>query len=160
VYDFAGYKKLWWDFLNVDDRVETHYIKLKFSAIGTFQRNQQCEWFREWWRDYGVNRTAIDPVYHESYCRHCDLCFEQNIGECFHPIYKAVKEMANGEWSPFYDENYSLKEYMREHLEWLVLTKVKHQIVLGKPMIVRRIFTKAWDELLYKRNRFPALTMF
>lgn len=56
--------------------------------------------------------------------------------------------MTVGKWLPFHDENYSLKEYMKEHLEWLVLTKVKHQIVLGKPMIVCRIFTKAWDELL------------
>jgi len=91
----------------------------------------------------------MDPIYHESYCRkHCDLCFEQNIGECFHPIYRTIKEMTVGKWLPFHDENYSLKEYMKEHLEWLVLTKVKHQIVLGKPMIVCRIFTKAWDELL------------
>lgn len=41
VYDFAGYKKLCWDFFNVDDKVETHYTKLKFSATGTFQRNNQ-----------------------------------------------------------------------------------------------------------------------
>lgn len=66
--------------------------------------------------------------------------------------------MENGEWSTFY--NHSLKEYMSGHYEWLVLTKVKYQIVLGKPMIVRRIFTKAWDELLYKRNRFPEITIF
>lgn len=68
--------------------------------------------------------------------------------------------MTEGEWSPSHNINYSLEEYMREHLEWLVLTKVQYQIVLGKPMIVLRIYTKAWDEHLYKRTRFPELTIF
>lgn len=49
VYDFAGYKQLWWNFLNVDDKEETHYTKLKFSTMGIFQRNQQCNWFQDWW---------------------------------------------------------------------------------------------------------------
>lgn len=155
MYDFAGYMKLWWDFLNVDDRKETHYTNLKFSTL-KFQRNQQCKWFKEWWQDYRVNRTAIDPMYHTEYCRkHCNDHFEQNIVESFHSIYKTVKEMTDKEWDPFHVVNYSLQEYMREHLEWLVLTKIKHQIVLAKPMTVRRIYTKAWDGLLYKRNRFP-----
>lgn len=65
-----------------------------------------------------------------------------------------------GEWSPFHDENKTLKECMTCHYEWLELTKVKHQIILGKPMIVRRIFTKAWDELLYKKKRFLEIIVF
>ena len=43
VYDFAAYKEPWWDFLNVHDKEETHYTKLKFSTTGIFQRNQQCD---------------------------------------------------------------------------------------------------------------------
>lgn len=161
VYDFSDYKKLWWDFMNVDDREETHYTKLKFSTMAASQKNLQCEWFQNWWTDYGVSRTAMDPVYHERYERkYCHRCFEYNIGECFHRIYNTVKEMTVQEWDPFHMTNYSLQEYMREHLEWYVLTKVQHQIILGKPMIVRRIYTKACDDLLYKRNRFPDLTVF
>ena len=26
------------------------------------------------------------------------------------------------------------------------MTKIKHQIILNKSMIIRRIYTKAWDE--------------
>ena len=68
--------------------------------------------------------------------------------------------MAVKEWDPFHNTNYSLQEYMREHLSWYVLTKVQHQIILGKPMIVRRIYTKACDDIMYKRGRFPDLTVF
>ena len=62
VYNFADYKQLWLDFLNVDDKVRTHYTKLKFSTIGHYQGYRQCKWFRYWWTDYGVSRTAMDPV--------------------------------------------------------------------------------------------------
>jgi len=161
VYNFSDYRKLWCDFLNVDDREETHYTKLKFSTLAASQRNQQCEWFQNWWTDYGVNRTAMDPIYHENYERnYCYRCFEHNIGECFHSIYRTVKEMTVKEWDPFHNTNYSLQEHMREHLSWYVLTKVQHQIILGKPMIVRHIYTKACDDIMYKRGRFPDLTVF
>lgn len=161
VYDFSDYKKLWWDFLNVDDREETNYTKLNFSTLATSQRNQQCEWFQNWWTDYGVNRTSIYPIYHENYERkHCDICFENNIVECFHSIYKTVREITVREWDPFHNMNFSLQEYMREHLSWYVLTKVQRQIILGKPMIVQRIYTKACDDIFYKRRKFPNLTIF
>lgn len=68
--------------------------------------------------------------------------------------------MTVGEWSPFHDDNKTLREYMSRHYEWLVLTKIRNQIIQGKPMIVTRIFTKAWDELLYKKYRFPKITVF
>lgn len=103
----------------------------------------------------------MDPLYHESHYRfHYDICFEHNIPDCFHIPYKTVKEMMVGEWSPFHDESKTLKEYMTRHYEWLVLTKLKHQIILGKPMIFQRIFTKALDELLYKKKIFPEIIVF
>ena len=49
--------------------------------------------------------------------------------------------------------------YKKRQLQWLVLTKVKHQIILNKHMIVRRIYTKAWDDDLYPRLRFPGITI-
>ena len=147
--------------MNVDDKTDTHYTKLKFSTMAASQNNRQCEWFQNWWIDYGVNRIAMDPVYHEGYQRrHCQRCFDYNIGDCYHRIYNTVREMTAKEWDPFHMTNYSLQEYMVDHLEWCVLTKVQHQIILGKPMIVRRIYTKACDDLLYKRERFPDFTLF
>jgi len=52
--------------------------------------------------------------------------------------------MTEGEWSTYksYPYNNSLEEYMREHMEWLVLTEVQYQIVLGKLMIVHGIYIK------------------
>jgi len=86
----------------------------------------------------------MEPVYHESYYRlHCDICFEHNIPDYFHIPYKTVKEMIVDEWSPFHDDNKTLREYMSCRYEWLVLIKVKHQIILVKSMIIRRIFTKS-----------------
>lgn len=32
------------------------------------------------------------------------------------------------------------------------MTKIKHKIVLNKPMIVKRIYTKTWDEHLDKKH--------
>ena len=48
-----------------------------------------------------------------------------------------------------YPNHHILQQFMCCHDEWLVMTKIKHQFVLNKPMIVRRIFTKAWDGILY-----------
>jgi len=119
------------------------------------QRNQQCEWFQKWWTNYGVNRTTIDPMYHEAYMKFgCNICFEHNLLACFHSPYNIVKDIM------LLSDNEILREYMGRHYECLVLTKIKHQVILNKPMIVRRIFTKAWDENLYKRFWFPEITVF
>lgn len=58
VFNFAGYKKLWWDLLNVDGKKETHFTKLKFGSIRTMQRNQFSGWLGDWWKDFGVNCTV------------------------------------------------------------------------------------------------------
>lgn len=34
VFDFSDYKRLWWQFLNVDDQTKTHYTRLKFRQSG------------------------------------------------------------------------------------------------------------------------------
>jgi len=132
----------WWEFLNLDDKVKTYYTRLRFSAIGHFQRFRQCKWFKDWWTDYGMNRTAMDPIEHEKYCKNlCRPCIEQCSTDFNHPTYNTIKQMTEGEWSVYKSSLYnnSLEEHMREHMEWLVLTKVQYQIVLGKSMIFRKI---------------------
>ena len=52
-----------------------------------------------------------------------------------------------------------LKSYMEMHHQWLVMTKIKHQIILNKPMIVRRIYTKAWDDEFYGKIRYVDATI-
>ena len=87
----------------------------------------------------------MDPVEHEKYCKNlCIPCIEQCKIDYNHPIYNTVKQMTEGEWSTYksYPYNNSLEEYMREHMEWLVLTEVQYQIVLGKLMIVHGIYIK------------------
>lgn len=49
---------------------------------------------------------------------------------------------------------------MARHYQWIVLIKIKHHVILGKPMVFCRIFTKAWDETLDKKYRFPDITFF
>ena len=88
----------------------------------------------------------MDPVWHEQYYKtHCNVCNHQKLVECTHPPYITVKEMIEGELTTYRSSPYnnSLEEYMKEHMEWLVLTKVQYQIVLVKAMIVCRIYTKA-----------------
>jgi len=161
VYDFGIYKILWWDILNKDIKEETHYTKIKFGTTRIMQRNQRSDWMRDWWTDYGMNRIGIDHVYHESYVRMgCDICFEHNILDCFHSPYEIVKDMFSLPDRYSLRDNEVLKEYMNRHHQWLILTKIKHQIILNKPMIVRRIFTKAWDENVYKKFQFPEITVF
>ena len=63
--------------------------------------------------------------------------------ECIHEPFRDVRHMYN------YPNHHILQQFMCRHDEWLVMTKVKHQFVLNKPMIVRRTFTKAWDGILY-----------
>lgn len=45
-----------------------------------------------------------------------------------HPAYNTIKEMTEREWTTYMSSPYnkSLEEYMREHMEWLVLTKVQY----------------------------------
>ena len=50
-----------------------------------------------------------------------------------------------------------LEMYMKTHHQWLVMTKIKHQIILNKPMIVRRIYTKAWNDTTFQKYRFPGI---
>ena len=78
IYNFTGHKNIWWDLLNVDGKNETHYTKLKFGSTWIMQQNQQCDWLQDWWSDFSINNTAIDPVYYESYFQlHCDWCLDR-----------------------------------------------------------------------------------
>lgn len=116
VFDFADYKRLWWQFLNVDDQTETHYTRLKFSTVGHYQGYQQNQWLREWWKDYGVNKTTMNPVENEKYCRNMGKpCIMDCNTACNHPVYHTVKQMTDNEWTTYKDAPYnnSLEEYMR-----------------------------------------------
>ena len=97
------------------------------------QRNRQSQWLQEW-SDFGVNKIAMDPVYHESYFQnHFNFCFKHNIVECFHTPCKTVKDLED------IPEHTILDEFMSRHHEWLIMTNIKHQYVLNKLMIVRPI---------------------
>lgn len=151
IYNFLGYKKLWWDILNVDGKYEIHYTKLKFGSTGSM-RNQQAKWLQYWWKDYGVNRIAIDPVCYERYFQmQCRTCSKKNTIECFHIPCTIVKDLLQ------FPNHSILHQFMARHDEWFVLTKIKHQYVLNRHMNVRQIYTKAWDGLLYQRPRFPGI---
>ena len=77
----------------------------------------------------------MDPKYFESDFRSdCQDCFD-----CFHQPCKPIADLQK------YFDKRILGYFMRRHHHWLVLTKVNHQVILRKPMIVRRIYTKAWD---------------
>ena len=93
--------------------------------------NLQCDWLQDWWNDYGVNRTAIDPMFYESYFQNeCTWCIENGIGECFHTPCQTVRDLRH------LQDTEILNQFMRQHNQWLVMTKIKHQVVLNKPMIV------------------------
>ena len=64
IYNFHDYKKLWWDIMNKDGKNETHYTKVKFGATWDMQGNQQPEWLQDWWKDFGLNETAMDPIFY------------------------------------------------------------------------------------------------
>lgn len=149
IYNFEGYKKLWWDILNVDGKNETHHTKLKFGSTGAMQRNQQCDWLQDWWINYGVNKTTIDHVYYESYSKmQVNLCFENNNFDCFHIPCKIVRDIHH------LSKYEILDQCMTRHYEWLVMTRIKHQIVLNKPMIVRRIYTMHGMNICIKNSVF------
>ena len=142
--------------MNVDGKGETHYTKIKFEPTWIMQMNRQPNWLKNWWTYYGINKTTLDPVYYESYTQKlCNWCNERNI-ECFHPTHKNIEEFL---MPTMRGDDDILHRYMTHHYEWLVMTKIKHQIVLNKPMVVRRIYTKAWDEHVYKRLRFPGISI-
>ena len=99
----------------------------------------------------------MDLVYYESYFQsQCNDCLESTWGECFHSPCQTVRDLSQLEYKLV---NPILNCYKKRKLQWLFLTKVKHQIILNKPMIVRRIYTKAWDDDLYPRLRFPGITI-
>ena len=63
IYKFTGYKKLWRDIMNVDGKEEVHYTRFKLGETWTTQRQRQCEWLQQWWNDYGLNKTTMDPSF-------------------------------------------------------------------------------------------------
>ena len=153
VYNFAGYERLWWDLLNKDGPEETHYTKLKFAPTWINSREPNVPWLSNWWFHYGVSPFSMDPNYYEVYCRRsCDDC-NAKYGECFHYPCDTVGKITELEYKMTHP---ILKSYMQMHYQWLVMTKIKHQIVLNKPMIVRRIYTKAWDDEFYPL-RYPGI---
>ena len=112
------------------------------------QNCRQSSWMREWWKDYGLNSTAMDPTFYENwYQSRCDIF---DYEECDHQPFSCVRTLVKHA-----DDTLILKQHMVQHNEWLVMTKIKHQVILNKPMIFRRIYTKAWD-LNYK-YRYPGI---
>ena len=123
--------------MNKDGKGETHYTKIKFGLVHLMQNYRQKSWLQDWWRDYGLNATAMDPTFYENwYQSRCDIC---DCEEFDHLPFSNVINLLQA------DDTLILKQHMVQHNEWFFMTKIKHQIVLNKPMIVRRIYTKAWD---------------
>ena len=59
----------------VDGKNETHYTRVKFGATGTTQRQRQGEWLQQWWDDFGLNKTAMDPLFFQrDFQYECDTC--------------------------------------------------------------------------------------
>ena len=124
--------------MNKDGKNETHYTKIKFGAVQIMQNCRQPTWLQDWWKDFGLNATTMDPTFYENwYQSRCDTCEED---ECDHLPFPNARALLR------VDDTLMLKQHMMQHNYWLVMTKIKHQIILNKPMIVRRIYTKAWDE--------------
>ena len=86
----------------------------------------------------------------------CNWCIEFGRCECFHMPFQNVREL-NQFGTIYMGDDPILEMYMKKHHQWLVMTKIKHQIILNKPMIVRRICTKAWNDTTFTRYRFPGI---
>ena len=93
----------------------------------------------------------MDPLFFQREFQYeCDIC--GFLTECWHSPCKTAGDVNN------YQDSQILGYFMKRQHEWLVMTKTKHQIILRKPMIVRRIYTKAWDSCRYSQIRFPRAT--
>ena len=92
----------------------------------------------------------MDPIYFQSdYRQACEECMD-----CFHQPCKIVAYL-----NRVIDDGILLDFMAKDH-QWLVMTQINYQIVLGKPMIVQCIFSKAWNTSgRYAKQRFPGTNM-
>jgi hypothetical protein len=123
-YEYPGYSQLWWNLLYEDN---VYYI-LKFGGFMTNTRFSPPSWLYDWWLDFSINKEEADP----------------NILSHFFPLYQVRDINYRG---PNDYELYML--YIQNHLQWALQTRTTLLRQNGVLTYNRRIYTKAWDTLLY-----------
>lgn len=122
--NYHEYRKLWWEFAQQEDFL----ILVKFGSVNSATAGRLPIWIADWWRDFGLNKGAIDPHILSSYTSISvvrDLFFQgPNDGEI-------------------------LRHFILNHFQWAIKSRTILQMINGLPFIARKIYTKSWDTLHY-----------
>jgi len=118
---------MWWDFIQQEDFVTL----AKFGNVNTTTFRRPPLWLADWWKDFGLNKGAIDPHILNSISPLQSL---QNLFEI----------------CP--NEGELLCLFILNHFQWAVKVKTIVQIMNNQPFIARKIYTKSWDTLHYPKR--------
>jgi hypothetical protein len=123
-YNYHEYKELWWNFI----QQEEFFTLVKFGNVNTATCGRPPLWLADWWKDFGLNKGAIDP----------------RILSSFTPLSSVQDLFRQGP-----NDGELLRSFIFNHYQWAVKTKTIVQILNGQPFIARKIYTKCWDTLNY-----------
>ena len=125
---------MWWDFLCKDNSDRICVSLLKFGSVRTTLQFDIPDWFFNWWKKFGINRSAMDPYIIESeYEGH-------GVG---------LNKIRDLQESEVMDEKQVFGYFLSNHHQLLVRLKIKVQNLQGQPIIIHQIYTKMWDTLYY-----------
>jgi hypothetical protein len=107
---------------------------VKFGCVNSSTAGRPPVWIADWWKDFGLNKEAIDP----------------HILSSFVPL-STVRDL-------YYqgpNDGEILRMFILNHYQWGIKSKTVLQRINGALFIVRKIYTKSWDTLQYP-DRFSS----
>jgi hypothetical protein len=122
--NYHEYRKMWWEFAQKEDMI----IMVKFGSINSATAGRPPIWIADWWRDFGLNKEAIDPYI---------------LGSCI--SLTAVRDL----YLQGPNDGEILRMFILNHFQWGIKSKTILQIINGVPFIVRKNLYKMWDTLHY-----------
>jgi hypothetical protein len=122
--NYHGYRKSWWEFVQQEDCI----ILVKSGSINSSMAGRPPIWISNWWKDFGLNKGAIDP----------------DILSSFTPLSVVQDLFRQGP-----NDGEILRLFILNHFQWAIRSRIILQMINGSPFIARRIYTKAWDTLHY-----------
>jgi hypothetical protein len=114
--NYNEYKKAWWNFLRKENRNKTYFTLLKFRSVYTSMRGLYHVWLSDWWRDFDINKSAVDPTYLNIECTAKDI---------------PLREICDLFESDRITDDMILSMYATHHLQWLVKTRISAQSFQG-----------------------------
>jgi hypothetical protein len=114
--NYSEYKKAWWNFLMKENRNKTYFTLLKFRSVYTSMRELYLVCLSDWWRDFCINKTTVDPSCLKIECTTKDI---------------PLREICDLFESNIITDDMILLMYATHHIQWLVKMRISSQLFQG-----------------------------